>query len=72
MGVGLVVVEMPSISCICPLMILTRIWSRMEPMMAPENLSSSTKAPGCSSGTGEARKEPRNNRAEEEIILFQN
>ena len=65
MGVGLVVVEMPSISCICPLMMLIRIWRRMEPIRAPENLSSSsTRAPGSSSGTGEARKGLRTRRAD--------
>ena len=51
-------------------MMFTRIWRRMEPTRAPENLSSSTRAPGSESGTGEARKGPRNRRAEGEIILI--
>ena len=62
-GVGLVVVLMPRMSWICALMMFTRICSRMDPIRAPENLSSSTKAP-ASSGTGEARKGLMNMRAE--------
>ena len=63
MGVGLVVVLMPRISCICALMMLTRICSRRDPMRGPENLSSSMRAPCSSAGRGEAKKGPANMRA---------